>query len=319
MRSRRQTVAVIASMLLLHACASTSSRATEVTPETVQGIASWYGQEFAGRATASGEIFDPLAMTAAHPSLPFGTIVEVTSRATGKSVEVRINDRGPYVGKRIIDLSYAAAEEIDLHTRGITAVEVRVISIGDGKRFRRPAVVMAKNSPVQAPVIDAVLPPDIAFPLPPGSEPVQATGSHPRNTDDFRVEVSEERSGVVVRKQVSADGTSLEIVGDPAGTLQTDGSGNFKTAPAPSSAPVARTVMSRKFVVQAGAFADRENAETLRLKLKALDPSAHIQTAEQMHRVRIGPFATREEAVAAQALLENAGLSGLVMPLDSAE
>ncbi len=91
------------------------------------GIASFYGGKFHGRLTASGEVFDKNAMTAAHRTLPFGTMVEVTYVKTGKSVIVRINDRGPFTPGRIIDLSEAAANKIGLHSDGIGEVRVREI------------------------------------------------------------------------------------------------------------------------------------------------------------------------------------------------
>lgn len=90
------------------------------------GAASWYGQKFHGRKTASGEIFDMYAMTAAHPSLPFGTIITVYSKATGQSVEVRINDRGPFSAGRVLDLSYAAAQKLGFVRLGETVVEIFV-------------------------------------------------------------------------------------------------------------------------------------------------------------------------------------------------
>lgn len=91
------------------------------------GIASWYGGRFHGRRTANGEIFNQHAYTAAHRTLPFGTIVNVTSTATGKSVQVRINDRGPFTQGRSIDLSMAAAEAIGLRSRGIGEVRIDVL------------------------------------------------------------------------------------------------------------------------------------------------------------------------------------------------
>lgn len=78
------------------------------------GVISWYGQEFAGRKTASGEIYDPEAMTAAHPNLPFGTRLKVTLKSSGKSVVVKVNDRGPFVAGRVLDLSQASAQKIGL-------------------------------------------------------------------------------------------------------------------------------------------------------------------------------------------------------------
>ncbi len=98
-------------------------------PGTVieKGIASWYTTDKSESLTANGEIFDANAMSAAHKSLKFGTIVRVTNLANGKSVDVRINDRGPYVDGRIIDLTPAAAKQIDMLTSGIASVDLTLI------------------------------------------------------------------------------------------------------------------------------------------------------------------------------------------------
>lgn len=98
------------------------------TMDILHGPASWYGAQFQGKPTASGEPFDPAKLTAAHKELPFGTEVRVTNQVNGKSVVVRINDRGPFVGKRIIDLSRGAAERIGLIKRGVAPVKVEVLS-----------------------------------------------------------------------------------------------------------------------------------------------------------------------------------------------
>ncbi|MET1754492.1 septal ring lytic transglycosylase RlpA family protein [Novosphingobium sp. RD2P27] len=90
------------------------------------GIASYYGRELAGNRTASGERFDPSDLTAAHRTLPLGSTVRVTNKRTGDSVIVRINDRGPFHGKRLIDLSEAAAREIGLRAAGSGMVELAV-------------------------------------------------------------------------------------------------------------------------------------------------------------------------------------------------
>lgn len=97
-------------------------------PPAQSGAASWYGEAFAGRPTASGEPFDPAALTAAHPSLPFGSRVRVTRPESGASIVVRINDRGPYSGGRIIDLSEAAAAALDMIEDGVAEVRVEVLS-----------------------------------------------------------------------------------------------------------------------------------------------------------------------------------------------
>ena len=94
------------------------------------GVASWYGPNFDGKLTASGEIFNMYELTAAHRTLPFNTILRVTRLDNGKSVVVRINDRGPFKKDRIIDLSYAAALEIDLISSGTALVKVEVLEWG---------------------------------------------------------------------------------------------------------------------------------------------------------------------------------------------
>jgi rare lipoprotein A len=98
-----------------------------------KGIASWYGEPYHGRQTASGEIYDMHRMTAAHRTLDFGTMVKVTRRDDGASVKVRINDRGPFIKGRIIDLSFAAAKKIGLDVDGVAPVKVEVVG------FREPS------------------------------------------------------------------------------------------------------------------------------------------------------------------------------------
>ena len=96
-----------------------------------RGIASWYGPGFHAERTSSGEPYDMYAMTAAHKTLPIPVYARVTNLENGKSVVVRINDRGPFVGDRIIDLSYTAAHKLDMTRKGTAPVEVRVIEPGD--------------------------------------------------------------------------------------------------------------------------------------------------------------------------------------------
>jgi rare lipoprotein A len=98
---------------------------------TEKGIASWYGEPYHGRRTASGEIYDMNQMTAAHKTLAFGTKVKVNRRDTGADVVVRINDRGPFIEGRIIDLSYAAAKKIGLDVDGVAPVKIKVVGHTD--------------------------------------------------------------------------------------------------------------------------------------------------------------------------------------------
>lgn len=95
--------------------------------ETFKGVASWYGPDFNGKATSSGEIYDMHALTAAHKTLPMNTIVRVTNLENGRSVNVRVNDRGPFVGSRVIDLSNKAAHEIDMVKKGTARVRLEIL------------------------------------------------------------------------------------------------------------------------------------------------------------------------------------------------
>jgi rare lipoprotein A len=97
------------------------------TGQTTAGNASWYGGKFHGRTTANGERFDMHQLTAAHRSLPFGAKVRVTNQATKDTVVVRINDRGPYAGNRVIDLSHAAARAVRLIGTGVAPVTLEVL------------------------------------------------------------------------------------------------------------------------------------------------------------------------------------------------
>lgn len=120
------------------------------------GYASWYGSRFHGRLTANGEVYDMNKLTAANKTLPFGTIVQVTNLENGKSVEVTINDRGPFVAGRIIDLSRAAAAKVGLTSMGVAKVRLHIVKLGDGARVAHngagqpssPSLATANNLPV---------------------------------------------------------------------------------------------------------------------------------------------------------------------------
>jgi len=124
--------AVVPVLALLAGC----SRAVVTTPPVPPaagleevGFASWYGAQHQGRRTASGEVFDMNQLTAAHRTLPFGTRLLVTNRDTSQSTEVRVNDRGPFVDGRILDVSYAAARQLGAVGAGIFPVKLRVVSL----------------------------------------------------------------------------------------------------------------------------------------------------------------------------------------------
>jgi rare lipoprotein A len=133
----RTTLCVLAASLILSACGAKKARVTPLAKapmpapqpgQTERGMASWYGHPYHGRPAADGEIYDMETMVAAHRTLPFQTWVRVRNLANDKTVDVRIIDRGPFVGGRIIDLSHAAAQQIALTGPGVAQVEVTIIS-----------------------------------------------------------------------------------------------------------------------------------------------------------------------------------------------
>jgi rare lipoprotein A len=116
------------------------------------GTASWYGSDFHGLPTANGEVFDKELITAAHPTLPLPSIVRVTNLENGRSIDVRVNDRGPFIGDRLIDLSEAAARKLGYEDQGLARVEVRFLALADDARGKPPApTVVARAARPVAP------------------------------------------------------------------------------------------------------------------------------------------------------------------------
>ncbi len=297
--------------LLMAACrTTTTTTATTATPppkpapalagmSDTHGMAGWYGQEFAGRTTANGEIFDPLIMTAAHRSLPFGTVIDVKNSKTGATVRVRVNDRGPYIGNRLIDLSYAAAQQIGIVDSGGGEVDIAVVRLGKGEH-EPPAPY---NVAVVGPTVAAEAPKVEVVPAPP---PVTVEN----------VQVVEEHKGVETRRQVSPSGKTVETVPvtpvpapapvpAPKPTVVTP---QPKPAPPPAPAP-ART---GHYAVQVGAFSVEANAKALQERLAKLGEQASIHKTT-LYLVRIGPFETREQAIKVRERLEKAGISAIIV------
>jgi len=265
-------------LFFAYACATTQPPQVAPQPETtLHGVASWYGQEFAGRTTANGEIFDPLLFTAAHRTLPFGTVVDVTNAATGQTVRVRINDRGPFVGNRMIDLSYAAAQQIGLIDPGSGDVNVKIVSVGRGDREPPAAYTVTVAQPPEVKIASAADVPKVDFPLP-VAQPVVVD----------HVSVVEKHGDTYTRRTVSADGKTITNV------------------------PAADVAPAHSFVVQVGAFTVEANALALQSKLASLGQQTHVDH-DALYRVRLGPFATRDEAIRARSLLEAKGVSAIVV------
>ncbi|MEP7060961.1 MAG: septal ring lytic transglycosylase RlpA family protein [Betaproteobacteria bacterium] len=149
--------------------------ATELKPYRERGIASWYGRKFHGQKTSIGETYDMYAMTAAHPTLPLPSYARVTNAATGQSVIVRVNDRGPFLHNRVIDLSYAAAHRIGIAQKGSGEVIVEAVLPGD--TVAATALPPIANVAVESMVQPAASPPafgaapSMAYANPSGAKP----------------------------------------------------------------------------------------------------------------------------------------------------
>lgn len=293
-----------AAVLLMAACRTTptTTATTQPAPQPApartdsHGVAGWYGQEFAGRTTANGEIFDPLLMTAAHRTLPFGTIVDVKNPKTMQTVRVRVNDRGPYIGNRLIDLSYAAAQQIGIVETGGGEVDLAVVRVGKGEREPPAPYTVAVTGPTaagaEAPRVE-VVPAPTPVPRQPAPAPVTVDN----------VQVIEEHKGVETRRQVSPSGKSVEVVPvQPAAP---------KPVPVPQPPPVVHKASGR-YAVQVGAFSVEANAKALQERITKLGEQATIHKTS-LYLVRIGPFETKEQAIKVRERLERAGISAIIV------
>ncbi len=207
-------------------------------PMRERGLASWYGRKFHGQKTSSGEVYDMFAMTAAHKTLPIPSYAKVTSVANGRSVVVRVNDRGPFHDGRVIDLSYAAAAKLGIANPGSGLVDFERFVARDATRLSA-----ASAAP--------------ATPAPPAT------------------------AATVVTPLASA------------------------ALPTPQAAEIATPLLApgpSGLYLQLGAFSSPENAEAFRdrmaRELTWLNEPIQVAGAAGLHRVRLGPYKTREEAQA---------------------
>ena len=206
---------------------------TELTPYRERGVATWYGRRYHGKQTSSGEAYDMYGMTAAHTVLPIPSYARVTNVDNGRSVVVRINDRGPFVGERLIDLSYVAAHKLDLLRNGAATVEVEaLLTSGDMPRVRAP----------REQAIASVAPATAEAPPAPQTAPLTATpAGHYVQLAAFSVKENADRFAERVRALLDTDQASISIV--PAGAL---------------------------YRIHAGPYADRLAAEQAALRFEAL-------------------------------------------------
>ncbi len=203
--------------------------ATTLRPYRERGIASWYGRKFHGEKTSSGETYDMYAMTAAHPTLPLPSYARVTNIASGKSVVVRVNDRGPFLHDRVIDLSYAAAHRVGIAQAGSGEVEVVAI------------IPSGAQGAVSAP-LPAVAAAPVAIP-PAGTSPAEARAPIPVASADggFVVQLGAFASNANAQNFVAHLANQLSPVGVEAKVRQVNGLFRVFVGPYPTREDAKRT------------------------------------------------------------------------------
>jgi len=250
------------------------------------GIASWYGRDYQGRPTADGEIFDLNSVSAAHPTLPMPVNVRVTNLQNGRSIVVRVNDRGPYVNGRIIDLSEHAAELLGFREQGLARVRVTFLGRAD------------LNGPGLASYADET-PPEIAIAVP--AAPVKAieVGMLPPVTGAM----------VEAERPVAALPTPVEQHILPSVPEAADGQVIEMQVPA-------ATVL----FVQAGAFISPSNAAYVASRLRSAGAKVVSGTKDgrPIYRVRVGPFQNVDDADAALMQVEALGQNDAQIVVDPA-
>ena len=283
--------------------AQTPRAGTPTQPMSAHGLAGWVGQEFAGRTTANGEIFDPMLMTASHRTLPFGTLLDVHNAKTGQTVRVRVNDRGPYVGDRLIDLSYAAAQQIGIADSGGGEIDMSVVKMGRGDR--EPPASFNVTVPDTSAVAATPTPTPVPVPTPAPTMP-QPQPAAPATVESVQV-TEQHADGTETRRQVAANGTTIEDVPVKTSPLPPSPAPTPRVTPQPRAA----TPRTGRYVVQVGAFSQEANAKSLQKKLANIGQDATIDHTS-LYLVRIGPFETRDQAASVRAKLEAAGISAII-------
>lgn len=281
---------------------------TRDVPLKQQGLASWYGRKFHGRPTASGEVYNMYGMTAAHKTMPLPSYARVRNPANGREIIVRINDRGPFHGSRIIDLSYAAAARLGT-LKGVVPVEVERLTHDEIRAgtWRRPSPgepagsqVFAATPPATGAAPDAgsaavvaTLPGTVAGTTGTGTSPSAGTGSSTSPGADAN-------GGATAAARVTASPTEPGPDDAPA-PAATEALVPARATPIETvRGDAAPTVAARGFWVQLGAFRERGGAESFQQRVVAeldwLSPLLAVFADAPLYRLQAGPYPSRDEA-----------------------
>jgi len=275
---------------------------TDSRPFSQTGVASWYGKKFHGKQTANGERYDMYAMTAAHPTLPLPSYARVTRIDNNKSIIVRINDRGPFHSQRIIDLSYAAASKLDMIGPGKATVHVEAIT-HDDIRAGRYAPAEQKTLALSAPAAQSARA-SHAVHSSSGSGNSAATADRSAGSSaQHDTATADPLSDFLAQQQqLGRQSSSAQSGSAPqrSGSAQQSGSGGLSASVAHSSR--VNTEQRDGFFLQFGAFRSQDSAQQLAQRVQMhLDQhypqGVQIHSQHDFHRVRLGPFNSRTEAV----------------------
>ncbi|QKJ86357.1 Endolytic peptidoglycan transglycosylase RlpA [Paramixta manurensis] len=270
------------------------------------GLATWYGEE-AGNRTATGEAYDPDALTAAHPTLPLPGYVRVTNLANGRQLVVRINDRGPYTPGRIIDLSRAAGDRLNISNN--TRVRVDYISVAPDGSLSGPGTVgttVAKQSyalPARPDIAGGMTVMGASAASAAPAQPADAAQDNSRPVDNSTLN-SDDATGAPVRSSGFL-GAATPL---PPGVLEGSESAPPSPQPVSASTPAASAASSGTvqggYVVQVGALSDsaRANQWVASLKQRFAVPGS-VSANGNIYRVQLGPFSSRQQATALQQRL----------------
>lgn len=306
------------------------------------GIASWYGPNYDGRLTANGEIFDMNALSAAHPTLPLPSIVRVTNLQNGRSLDLRVNDRGPFVDGRIIDLSRRAAQVLGFAVQGTAPVRVRILKrrsievaqlakegiISDGPLYAQaapaaaPAVRIARAAPPPpvyaprrpAPVVVAAASPPPAYTPPPQEPPAYEAPAYapPAYVPARFAEPRPIRQNVDFVAYRPPPRRPVDFITYRLPALHPNRPMAYRL---PDLRPVRMAAYhpSARIYVQAGAFSEPRNAWRVRARvahLASVQVSPAADHGAELYRVRLGPFASIEEARRVLSRVIHSGYSG---------
>lgn len=278
------------------------------------GVSSWYGDDFHGRRTANGEIFDRRALSAAHPTLPLPSYAYVTNLENGRTILVRVNDRGPYVNDRIIDLSHASASALGFVAKGRARVRVqyagRAPLNGDDRRERR--FLADQRNIWNGTAVAGYRPPSAPLPY-------RAAMQRPDREADrwsptaYRAALAGKPAPGDLKPEIT-DRLAGRRAYEPTGSIPPPRpyglAGPSEQAPAPGLTD------GRRAFVQVGYFRDAENAESLRREFGHLGPVevAPLRGPDgAIYRVRLGPLSTGEAEQAFQAVSARGVTGGTIV------